>query len=291
MTVEINSECNPSVRALSAATDLHGQVALVTGGSKGIGKAITLALAQAGAAVCVVSRGIDALDEVRNELERTGTRACTVAADVSDPDAVRAAIEEASTTLGPVDIVVNNAGVQTSIGDCSDVDVDRWWDDVNVNLRGPMLVMRTVLPSMIERGHGRVVNLASGAAAQPFPHVSAYAAAKAALIRVTETAAIETRDTGVSLFSISPGAVKTQLMDHTSEELARRQQFDSVLGSIEMSFIPPTFAADLVLALAGGTADVLSGRYVSVHDDLPAYIREVSDNPDSLRGLLRIGSV
>jgi NAD(P)-dependent dehydrogenase (short-subunit alcohol dehydrogenase family) len=151
-----------------------------------------------------------------------------------------------------------------------------------------MMFMRYVLPSMIARRSGRVVNVASNAAWMPFPHVSSYIAAKAALVRVTEAAALETQAHGVSLFSMSPGTVKTDLMDYTTAVLNERSEFDNVLGTIDMSFIAPSFAADLVLALAGGEADVLTGRFVTVHDDLPALIRDVADDPTSDRGRLRI---
>jgi NAD(P)-dependent dehydrogenase (short-subunit alcohol dehydrogenase family) len=279
---------NPAVRAMTEGVSLSDQVALVTGGSRGIGRALSVALARAGAAVCVVARNQDRLDETRREIEQLGVPVCTVATDVGDPDGVAAAVEQATSQLGPIDLLVNNAGTQTSIGDCAEVDPGAWWSDVNVNLRGPMLLMRQVLPGMIERRRGRVVNVASNAAWQPFPHVSSYAAAKAALVRMTETAALETREHGVSLFAISPGTVKTELMDYTSHKLTERSEFDSVLGSISLDFIPPTFAADLVVALASGAADALSGRFITVHDDLPAYVRELAENPASARGMLRI---
>ena len=92
----------------------------------------------------------------------------------------------------------------------------------------------------------------------------------------------------MSLFSISPGTVKTELMDYTSEKLNEHARFDSVLGSISLDFIPPTFAADLVVALASGKVDALTGRYFTVHDDLPALVQEITDNPASDRGRLRV---
>jgi NAD(P)-dependent dehydrogenase (short-subunit alcohol dehydrogenase family) len=281
------AEFNPAVRSLAENVSLAGQVVLVTGGSRGIGRAISRAVAQAGASVCVVARGQGPLEETRRELDAIGVRVCAVATDVADPAAVAATVEQAHAELGPVDLLVNNAGTQSSIGDCAEVDPEPWCADVAVNLRGPMLFMRYVLPTMIERGRGRVVNVASSAAWRPFPHVSSYAAAKAALIRTTETAALEVREHGVSLFAISPGTVKTDLMDYTTDRLSAHTELGAVLGPL-LAFIPPTFAADLIIALGSGKADALTGRYLTVHDDLPAYIKEITDDPASERGKMRV---
>lgn len=286
MTASNVDEFNPAVRCLSENVSLAGQVALVTGGSRGIGRALSVALGEAGAAVCVVARSQGPLDETRRELDAIGVPVCIVATDVADPVGVAAAVEQAQAELGPIDLLVNNAAAQTSIGDCAVVDPEPWWADVTVNLRGPMLLMRYVLPTMIERGRGRIINLASSAAWRPFQHVSSYVAAKAALIRITETAALEVGEHGVSLFAISPGAVKTELADYANEKLNEINQFESMLGFLE--FIPPTFAGDLIIALASGRADALTGRYLTVHDDLPAYIQSINEDPSSERGKMRV---
>jgi NAD(P)-dependent dehydrogenase (short-subunit alcohol dehydrogenase family) len=282
------NEYNPAVRSLSAGVSLAGQVALITGGSRGIGRGISRGVARAGASVSVVARGSKALEDVRREIEDSGARVIAISADAADPRAVRDAVDRTTEELGPIDLLVNNAAVQTSIGDCADVDPEPWWDDITVNLRGPMLFMRYVLPSMVDRGSGRVVNIASSAAWRPFPHVSSYSAAKAGVVRLTETASLEVAEHGVRTFAISPGAVKTELMDYTNAELDRRGQFGDVMGSIKLEYIPPTFAADLIVALASGKADALTGRYFTVHDDLPAWIEEITADPTSERGHLRI---
>jgi NAD(P)-dependent dehydrogenase (short-subunit alcohol dehydrogenase family) len=287
-TTTDGSEYNSAVRSLSDGVSLAGQVALITGGSRGIGRGISTTVARAGAAVSIIARGREALDSARRAIEDDGGRVIAIQGDVGDPEAVRDAVAQTAEQLGPIDLLVNNAGVDTSIGDCAEVDPKPWWDDVTVNLRAPMLFMRYVLPSMVERGTGRVVNIASSSAWRPFPHFSSYATAKAGLIRLTETASLEVAERGVRTFAISPGAVKTALMDYTNAELNRRGQFGDVLGSINLDFVPPTFAAELIVALASGKADALTGRYFTVHDDLPALIAEVTSDPSSERGHLRI---
>jgi NAD(P)-dependent dehydrogenase (short-subunit alcohol dehydrogenase family) len=271
-----------------SGTSLAGRVALVTGGNRGIGRAISTGLAEAGAAVGVFARNKETLEQVRAEIAGRGGRAEVVSGDVTDESAVREAVGHISRTLGPIDLLVNNAAAQTSIGDVAEVGPAPWWDDLRVNLLGPFLFMRHVLPQMIEQRRGCIVNVASNACWLPFPHVSSYNSAKAALVRCTETVAAEVRDHGIVAFSITPGQVRTALWEDTSAILHEVGAFGEVLGSIDPAFDSPELPAALVRTLAGGEMDELTGRFVGVHDDLEALREIVRRDPASDVGRLRI---
>jgi NAD(P)-dependent dehydrogenase (short-subunit alcohol dehydrogenase family) len=131
------SSFNPAVRSISEHVSLNGQVALVTGGTRGIGRSIAVALAEAGASVCVFARDPGRLADTERQIQRLGVPALTVAGDVADVDSVTTAVDRVTAELGPVDLLVNNAAVQTSIGDCAAVDPLAWWNDVTINLQAP----------------------------------------------------------------------------------------------------------------------------------------------------------
>src|SRR5262245_6117414 len=250
------------------APDLAGQVALVTGGGRGIGRACATALAAAGAAVAVVARAAAEVDETAATARAAGGTALSFRADVRDGDAMKAVADAVRQPLGPVALLVNNAGAGTPAGPLAEVDAEGWWQNLEVNLRGPMLCCRLVLPDMIARGRGRIVNVASGAGAAAIPYLSAYVVGKAALIRLSECLAAECRPHGVSVFAIQPGTVRTAMAEEalTGEAGRRwlpwfRDYFDRGLD------VPPEVAARLVLFLASGRGDALSGRFLDACAD------------------------
>jgi NAD(P)-dependent dehydrogenase (short-subunit alcohol dehydrogenase family) len=138
----------------------------------------------------------------------TGGRATAVPADVTDRAAVEGAVADAERQLGPVDLLVNNAGRAHALDEVSQVDPEDWWRDVEVNLRGPFLCARAV-PGMLSRGRGRIVNVTSGVGGMPGPGFSGYVVSKAALVRLTDTLAAEVAGSGVAVFAISPSLVRT----------------------------------------------------------------------------------
>ena len=169
-----------------------------------------------------------------------------------------------SEKLGPIDLLVNNAGVGGPFGPTWETDPGDWWRNLEVNLKGPMLCCHAVAPGMVNRRSGRIVNVASGAGAMSFPHMSAYVTGKAALIRLTEVLADELRPHGVAVFAIQPGTVRTALTDElTQSETGRRwlPWFAKIFE--EGRDVSSGPAEELVLYLASGKADALSGRLFS----------------------------
>jgi NAD(P)-dependent dehydrogenase (short-subunit alcohol dehydrogenase family) len=246
---------------------LEGQVALVTGGGRGIGRAIALALSDAGAAVGLCARSSGELANTANDIAQRGGRAAPVVADVTVRADVEQMVADVESAVGPVDVLVNNAGLGVA-GSFAAMDPDEWWRVIEVNLRGPLYCSRAVLPGMLARGRGRIINISSGAGFQAWPMVSSYAVSKAALFRFTENLSAETASQGVKVFAVNPGLVRTAMSEgalacgQPSVEQSFRDAFANGLD------IPAERPAQLVVSLAAGAADTLSGRYVSVETNL-----------------------
>jgi NAD(P)-dependent dehydrogenase (short-subunit alcohol dehydrogenase family) len=222
-------------------------VALVTGGGRGIGASIARELASAGMRVAVSARSAGQVEEVAGEIG-----GLAVVADVSDADDVRAMVDRVELELGPIDLLVNNAGIAGEAGGALP-DPEEWWRVFEINVLGAMLTTNAVLPGMLERGHGRIVNLGSGASYLPGGGMNtAYGASKAALGRYTELLAGQVRDRGVHVFLMSPGLVRTEMTSSFPDEAP---------------WTPPELAPRLVRAFASGRLDKLAGRYIHAEHD------------------------
>ena len=184
---------------------LQSSVALVTGGGRGIGRLVATALAASGARVGLLARSSVELAATVRLIEGAGGIAVAATADVTDPRGVAVAIDELQHELGPVDILVNNAGILGPIGPLWEVDPQAWWTTVEVNLRGILLCTQRVLPSMIKRRSGRIINITSQAGVHRWPLVSGYSVSKAAVTKLSENLAHETKRYGISVFSVHPG--------------------------------------------------------------------------------------
>lgn len=256
------------------STRVGARAALVTGASRGIGRAVAAELAAQEMAVALLARSQGELDAGVAEIRASGGAAVAVAADVTDPTAVGDAVRRVALELGPIELLVNNAGSAAAIGPLWEVNPDDWWRDVETNVRGAFLVSRAVLPGMVERTSGRIVNIASSVGIRPSPHLSGYGAAKAALINLTESLAAEVREHGISVFTVHPGHVRTDLVQKFIESHEGRRWLPHVPQSEP---VEAALAARLICRLASGQADGLSGRFLHVLDDLDDLIARAEE--------------
>lgn len=242
---------------VTSERELEGQVALVTGGGRGIGRRVALELAAAGMRVAVAARTFE-------QVERTGGEVGgpALAVDVSDRAAVEGMVDRVERELGPIDLLVNNAGVGLREERAWELEPADWWRVFEINVLGAFLCCHAVLPGMVERGRGRIVNTGSGASYLPGSTGSAYAASKAALGRFGEALARQLEPHGIAVFTISPGLVRTEMTETSFPD--------------DAPWTPPELAPRLVRALATGRADRLSGRYIHAeHDDLDDLVARV----------------
>jgi NAD(P)-dependent dehydrogenase (short-subunit alcohol dehydrogenase family) len=249
--------------------ELIGQVAIITGGGRGLGQAIARTLAEAGATIVVAARSAGQLAETAALIEQQGGRALAFEVDVTDQGAVHRMVAEVEQRLGAVDLLLNNAGVAPPFGPLWEVDADEWWRCLDVNLRGPFLCTRAVLPGMIARRRGRILNMASAAGLEAIAYLSAYVISKTALIRFSENLALEAEEYGLKVFVIDPGTVRTAMSDYGRNSEAGRKWLPWFQQIFEEGRDDPVEEVTrLVLALASGQADALSGRTLSITDDL-----------------------
>jgi 3-oxoacyl-[acyl-carrier protein] reductase len=239
------------------------RVALVTGAGRGIGRAIAVGLGQAGVSVALLGRSPEALERVAAQVAAYGVRVSWAGADVRDYAQVQLAVERLEAAVGEVDLLVNSAGViEPAEVPVWEAGPETWWHVVETDLRGPFHCVRAVVPGMVERGGGRVVNLSSGIGVCDRDIYSAYAAAKAGQFRITGSLHLAGFDRGLRAFEISPGVVRTD-MTATMAIHAGRQDWTPVERVVE-----------LVVAVAAGRLDAWSG----------GFLRAGVDSLDSLEG-------
>jgi NAD(P)-dependent dehydrogenase (short-subunit alcohol dehydrogenase family) len=271
------------LKASLAKKELTGRVALVTGGGRGLGQVFAQVLAQAGAAVAVAARSADQLQETVTLIEAQGGRAMALPLDVTDQAAVEHAVGRVERRLGPVDILVNNAGLWGPINPVWEVDPEQWWNTMAIHVQGSFLCARTVLPGMITRRCGRIINIVSHAGVHRWPTCSAYAVSKTAVIKFTENLAAETRRHGISVFALHPGLATVGLtrlaldMDAPDASPAGRAAAWIRQQVAEGQAVPPERSAWLVAWLAAGRADQLSGRYLTVDDNLETLVTRADE--------------
>ena len=257
------------------ATDirLDGEVAVVTGGGRGVGREIARSLGQAGASVAVVARTPSDVEATAAMLREGGVEAVGIRADVTDGASVDTAMTEVARSFGPVTILVNCAGTCGAIGPLWEIEPDDWRRDVDASLLGTFLCARAVLPAMVARRSGRVINVSSYAAIRATPCIAAYGAAKAALVHLTNTLAAETAPFGVSVFAMTPGRVRTAMTEYMLESQTGKQW--SIMPTGE--WLPAERAGALAVVLSSGRADALSGRFIHVLDDVEELVRRADE--------------
>ncbi len=242
--------------------DLSGKSALVTGGASGIGRAIAADLAQHGACVLVADMNESQGAAVAGELPRSVFQR----ADVTSRQECRALVDRAEREWGGVDILVNNAGVQ-HVAPVEDFPEDRWEQLIRIMLIAPFLLTRYALPSMYRRGWGRIINIASIHGLVASPYKSAYISAKHGVIGLTKTVAVEAGDKGVTCNAICPSYVRTPLVEHQIDDLARTNNLtpDQVISEIMLApaaikrLLEPTEVAAYATFLCSDAASGITG--------------------------------
>jgi NAD(P)-dependent dehydrogenase (short-subunit alcohol dehydrogenase family) len=249
---------------------LTGRVALITGASRGLGREIAHTFVRAGASVAVVARPSSTFDEAVASLESArvspAQRIEAICADLARHERSHEVVEEARRRLGALDVLVNNAGILGPIGAVGVADHDAWTATIDINLLSPVALMRAVIPEMRQRGRGKIINLSGGGATSPRPNFTAYASAKAGLVRVTETAADELRDTGIDVNAVAPGAMNTRMLEEVlaaGPTLAGEAEYRRAVAQQASGGSPPARAAGLVLWLASSQSDGVTGRVLS----------------------------
>ena len=190
---------------------LAGKVAIVTGASRGIGAAAALALGEAGASVMLAARMPQQAEANARQINAAGGKAAAIACDVSDYAACQRLVQETTQRFGPPDVLVNNAGVIEPISMVGAADPAEWARSIQINLIGAYYAIRAVLPGMLERGHGDIINVSSGAAHRPLEGWSAYCAGKAGLAMLTRSIDLEHRAAGIRVFGFQPGTTDTDM--------------------------------------------------------------------------------
>jgi NAD(P)-dependent dehydrogenase (short-subunit alcohol dehydrogenase family) len=258
---------------------LEGEVVLVTGAGRGIGRAIAEALAEAGARVGLMARSKDQVDEAAGAIAAAGGRAVAIAGDVTSQSDVQRAVAETA-QLGPVSVLVSNAGITGPYAPIWDADGDEWWRTQEVHMRGAFLCTRAVYQGMVDRGGGRIIVISSRAAERGGANLSAYQIAKAGQLRFVESLAAEGAAAGIRAWALHPGMVDTAFADAPLQRADAQKYLPEFVARIKAMKQhpelgqPASLVASLCVFLASGSGDGLSGRYLRVDDDWAAIARE-----------------
>lgn len=264
-------------------------VVFVTGASRGIGRLLTLSLAEAGATVVGVARSSDALDSLAEEAV-PGSTIHTRPVDVTSPMDVQSTFEQAALEIGTPNALITCAGSSAALGPISGIDPEEWWRDVTIDLRGTMLCAQAVLEPMLRAGSGRIVTVYGNLGDHGKEHVSAFAAGKAGIARFTEILANEVIDTGVVALAVHPGFVRTPMTERLAWSEEGQKWLPDFKPRAEQHWGDGASAVALIERILGGEADELAGRVVHVGDDLERLIERARADDDLRRLRIRLDS-
>jgi NAD(P)-dependent dehydrogenase (short-subunit alcohol dehydrogenase family) len=252
---------------------LFHRVAIITGASQGLGRAIAEEYVKEGAHVAICARDSKLLDAVADELaERTGSgqRVLAHSGDVSSLSDMEELFRRTEQEIGLVDVLVNNAGIYGPKGPSECVDLDEWTRAIEINLFGTFIPIRLAVDQMKRKGGGKIINLSGGGATSPLPRLSAYAASKAAVVRLTETLAQELRDFSIDVNAIAPGALNTRLLEevlHAGPEIVGTGFYERALKQRDTGGVPLKKGAALCVYLASSASDGITGKLISAQWD------------------------
>jgi len=245
-------------------TTIRSRVVLITGGSRGIGRAVAEKFLEEGASVVIAARTAAEVRAAAAEMRRAGP-VQGISGDVAREADVRRIVRAAERISGSIDVLVNAAGIQPPIGAFAETDFRRWRENIEINLIGTALCCRMALPGMLIQGRGKIVNFSGGGAYSSRPNFSAYAASKAGIVRFTEVLADELRPRRIQVFAISPGTIRTRMIEEILAAPRERigSEYEKVRAKERTGFDSARAAAELVSFLASSAAEGLSGKTIS----------------------------
>ena len=259
---------------------LAGRFALVTGASQGLGAEIAARFVAEGASIYLCARSEDAIRAVEQRLSATarkGQKVCGGPADVSNRADVDRIVAQALDAFGRIDILVNNAGVYGPIGPTHEVDWHAWVDAININLLGLVYACRAVTPIMLRQKSGKIINLSGGGATSPLPRMTSYAAAKAAVVRFTESLALDLKAHGINVNAIAPGALDTRLLDQVLDagpEVVGPEFHSRMIKIKRDGGTPLSVGANLAVYLASDESARITGKLIAAAWDRWARLHE-----------------
>jgi len=262
--------------------ELRDKVSIITGGGSGIGKAIATAFAKEGSHLVLASRTASELEATKREIGNlSAARVEIFPADISQPKQVKGLVDFTLKKFATIDVLVNCAGIYGPIGLATDIDSEKWLQAIHINLYGTFLCIKAALPTMIENGKGKIINLSGGGATSPFPRFSAYAASKAAVVGLTGTLAEEVKEYNIDINAIAPGAVNTRLLEQVLQagEAAGKDFLAKSIKQKKEGGTSPEMTAELAVFLASSQSDGLTGRLISAVWDnwreFPQHLSEI----------------
>ncbi len=244
---------------------LQGKIAVITGAGRGLGRAVALVFAREGAKVVLAARTTEEIDHVAEELRALRKEALAVPTDVSDENQVKHMVESALETYGTIDILVNNAGVRGPIAPIGEISLAEWDQTLRVNLTSAFLCAKAILPTMLKKREGKIINVAT--TLTPRPNLTPYMVAKAGLIHFTKQLSRELKDYNIQVNAIHPGVMDTRMQEEIRNAGAKAIGTDMFERLKEEGILhPPSEPAKLVLFLASRNADGITGEYLSFDD-------------------------
>jgi 3-oxoacyl-[acyl-carrier protein] reductase len=260
--------------------ELQGKTAVVTGSSCGVGRAIAIEFARQGAKVVCCARREERLRETVDLIEQEGGQALAVRADITKKDEVENVARSALDQFGRIDVLYNNAATFKAIGAVWEVDEDHWWEDMTNNVLGPMLCCRAVLPDMMERNAGIIINMNGGGSSAPFPGATGYGCSKAALMRFTDTLARELEHDGydICVLGMAPGSVYTEIWEPQLTTPGGRKWIGGLQKFVdEKLYRPPEDCARASVELIRVACPQISGCVFGVASDFQVVARNAEE--------------
>ncbi|MBS0350776.1 MAG: SDR family oxidoreductase [Proteobacteria bacterium] len=247
---------------------LTGRRVLITGASRGFGFAVAQAMVKAGADIALCGRNENSLAKAQQLLsaENRSSKIIYTVADVAVPQDVAKFVGNAIEQMGGIDVAITNAGIYGTKGPLETVDWQQWSDAIDINLKGSVLICKTVLPYLKAQRYGKIIMLSGGGATKPMPYLSAYAASKAAVVRFAETLAGEVADYGIDVNALAPGALNTAMLEEVlaaGPEKVGQNFYDQLLKQKQQGGESLEKGAALCVYLASAESDGISGKLIS----------------------------